>query len=182
MIKGGVSEEVLSERGTSARLVPYARLQDALFGLLSGEVDALVSFQSSVWKVSERVRLADRIKVVGDPLTEVKRAIAVRQDLPGLRDRLDAAVAEFLDSSEYRGSTPSGTLPRRRRSGPEENVFLVAGASIAFFLLLGMLFWQSLSLRAESRQLAEKRSRKIAGEAHGCRVPELVVSRAHAGW
>jgi ABC-type amino acid transport substrate-binding protein len=38
---------------------------------------------------------------VGEPLTEVKRAIAVRQDLPGLRDRLDAAVAEFLDSSEY---------------------------------------------------------------------------------
>jgi ABC-type amino acid transport substrate-binding protein len=50
VIAGGVSEELLGEREKSARLVPYARLQDALFALLSGEVDALISFQSSVWR------------------------------------------------------------------------------------------------------------------------------------
>jgi PAS domain S-box-containing protein len=169
VIAGGVSEELLSEREKSARLVPYARLQDALFGLLSGEVDALVSFESSVWKVSERARLADRIKVVGDPLTQVKRAIAVRQDLPGLRDRLDAAVADFLDSSEYRklysewyAAPPSLWNPGR--------IGWVAGASVAL-LLLGMLFWQSLSLRAESRRLAERKRAAVE-------FPARVISQA----
>ena len=175
MIESGVSEEILSERDTSARLVPYARLKHALFDLLSGEVDALVSFESSVWKVGERARLADRIKVVGDPLTEVKRAIAVRQDLPGLRDRLDAAVAEFLDSSEYRklysewyAAAPSFWNPGR--------IGWLAGASTAL-LLLGMLFWQSLSLRAESRQLAESAPGKLPEERTAAEFPTRAISR-----
>ena len=170
VIEGGFSAEILSERNPSARLVPYARLKDALFDLLSGEVDALVSFESSVWKVGERARVADRIKVVGEPLTEAKRAIAVRQDLPGLRDRLDAAVAEFLDSSEYRklysewyAAAPSFWTPGR--------IGWLAGASTAL-LLLGMLVWQSLSLRAESRRACRERSRKIARGTRGCRVPD----------
>ncbi len=171
MIEGGVSEEILSERETSARLVPYARLQDALFGLLSGEVDALVSFESSVWKVSERARLADRIKVVGEPLTEVKRAIAVRQDLPGLRDRLDAAVAEFLDSSGIQEA-----LLRVVRCGAvvlDSRAHRMAcrgvhGSSAAGHALLAV----SLVARREPATCRE-RSRKIARGARGCRVPEL---------
>ena len=101
VIASGVSGQLLGERHESAIVVPYGRLQDALIGLLSGEIEAVVSFQSSVWKVSERARVSDRIKTVGDPLSEVKRAIAVRQDLPDLRDRLDNALAGFLTSSEY---------------------------------------------------------------------------------
>ncbi|MGZ8996367.1 MAG: PAS domain S-box protein, partial [Rhodospirillales bacterium] len=175
VIKGGVSEEILGERETSARLVPYARLQDMLFGLMSGEIDALVSFESSMWKVSDRARLADWIKVVGGPLTGVKRAIAVRQDLPALRDRLDAAVADFLDSPEYRklyakwysGAPPFWTSGR---------VGWLAGASTAL-LLLGMLVWQSLSLRAESRRLAESApGRKLPGE-RAAEFPTPVISR-----
>jgi len=176
VIEGGFSAEILSERYPSARLVPYARLKYALFDLLSGEVDALVSYESSVWKVGERARLADRIKVVGDPLTEVSRAIAVRQDLPGLRDRLDAAVADFLDSPEY------GKLYAKWYSGAppfwtSRRVGWLAGASTAL-LLLGMLVWQSLSLRAESRRLAESASGQLPGERAAIEFPARVISQA----
>ena len=75
VIASGVSGQLLAAGHQSAVVVPYGRLQEALFSLLSGEVEALVSFQSSVWKVSERARVSDRIKTVGDPLTEVERAI-----------------------------------------------------------------------------------------------------------
>jgi two-component system, cell cycle sensor histidine kinase and response regulator CckA len=176
VIEGGFSAEVLSERNPSARLVPYAGLKHALFDLLSGEVDALVSFESSVWKAAERARVADRVKVIGEPVGEAKRAIAVRQDLPGLRDRLDAAVAEFLDSPEYRKLysewytvAPSFWTPGR--SG------WLAGASTAL-LLLGMLFWQSLSLRAESRRLAESAPGQLLGEHVAAEFPTPVISRA----
>src|SRR5512132_1879279 len=119
VIAGGASEEILSEREKSARLVPYARLQDTLFGLLAGEVDAVASFQSSVWKVSERARLADHIKVVGDPLAAIQRAIAVRRDLPDLRARLDAAAADFLELPNTGSSTRTGMpLPRSPSRSP----------------------------------------------------------------
>ncbi|MGE5441613.1 MAG: PAS domain-containing protein, partial [Bacteroidota bacterium] len=129
-----------------------------------------------MWKVGERARLADRIKVVGEPLTEAKRAIAVRQDLPDLRDRLDAAVAEFLDSPEYRklysewyAAPPSYWNPGR--------IGWVAGASVAL-LLLGMLVWQSLSLRAESRRLAESAPGQLPAERAAIEFPARVISRA----
>ena len=170
VIEGGVSEEILSERETSARLVPYARLQDALFDLLSGEVDALVSFESSVWKVSERARLADRIKVVGEPLTEAKRAIAVRQDLPGLRDRLDAAVADFL---EFLGIQEALLRVVRRAAvvldlrAHRMACRRVHGSSAAGHARLAV----SLVARREPATCRE-RSGKIARRARGCRVPD----------
>ena len=150
VIASGVSGQLLGEYHQSAIVVPYHRLQDALIGLLSGEVEALVSFQSSVWKVSERARVSDRIKTVGDLLTEVKRAIAVRQDLPDLRDRLDDALAGFLTSSEYRKlhSRWYSAEPSFWNAG---RIGWLSGAFTAL-LLLGMLVWQSLSLRQEKRR------------------------------
>ncbi len=176
VIEGGFSAEMVSERIPKARLVTYARLKHALFDLLSGEVDALVSFESSVWRVGERARLADRIKLVGQPLAEVKRAIAVRQDLPGLRDRLDAAVADLLSSSEYRKlySEWYAAAPSFWTAG---RVGWMAGASAAL-LLLGMLVWQSLSLRAESRRLAESDRETLPEERAAIQFPARMISQA----
>ncbi|MBK8907016.1 MAG: PAS domain S-box protein [Rhodospirillales bacterium] len=153
VIRGGVSAEILSERETRARIVPYARLQDMLFALMSGEIDALVSFESSMWKVSERARLADWIKVVGGPMTGVKRAIAVRQDLPALRDRLDAAVADFLGSAAYRELSSRWYAAPPPFWNPVRTTWL-AGASVAL-LLLGMLVWQTRSMAAQDRAFDE---------------------------
>jgi len=178
VIAGGVSEVVLSERQPGARLIPYPRLQDALFGLMSGEVDALVSFEGSVWKVGERVRLADQIKGVGDPLTEVKRAIAVRRDLTELRDRLDATLADFLQSPEYARLHSSWYIAAPSLWNPERAGWLT-GASTAL-LLLGMLLWQSLSLRAESRRLAESAPWEPPAEPLTGQIP-IRVSQACAG-
>jgi ABC-type amino acid transport substrate-binding protein len=116
-IEEGFSAKILSERHPKARLVPYADLKHALFDLLSGEVDALVSFESSVWKVAERARLADRVKVVGEPMAEAKRAIAVRQDLPICATGWIRPSPSFSIPRNTGSSTPSGTQ-RRRCSGP----------------------------------------------------------------
>ena len=86
-------------------------------------------------------------------MTDAKRAIAVRQDLPALRDRLDAAVAEFLDSPEY------GKLYSEWYAAPPPfwsavRAAWLAGVSVAL-LLLGMLVWQALSVGARERRLDE---------------------------
>ena len=53
----------------------------------------------------------------------------------------------------------------------------LAGASVAL-LLLGMLFWQSLSLRAESRRLAESAPGKLKGERASVEFPARAISQA----
>ena len=66
-------------------------------------------------------------------------------------------------------STQSGTLGRHSFWNPGRIGWL-AGASTAL-LLLGMLFWQSLSLRAESRRLAESAPGKLPGERAAIEFP-----------
>ena len=164
VIKGGPVPELFGEEERRPVIVPYGRLQDEMFGLLLGEVDAIPPFEDSAWKVAERAGVADRLKVVGEPYTEAKRAMAVRRDLPGLRDRLDAAVADLLNSPEY-SSIYAAWHAEPPSFWTTTRATWIAGASVSL-LVLGMLLWQSLSLRA-SEQLAEGAPRKLPGE----RVP-----------
>src|SRR5512132_3814584 len=157
VIKGGPVPEWLGKGERAPVLVPYPRLQDEMFALLLGEVDAIPPFEDSAWKVAERAGVADQLKVVGEPYTEAKRAIAVRRDLSDLRDRLDAATADFLNSSEYRSiyatwhAEPPSFWTATRKTW-------IATTFVAL-LLLGMLLWQSLSPHAQSRQQSERKER-----------------------
>ena len=175
VIKGGPVTELIGKGERSPVLVQYGRLQDEMFGLLLGEVDAIIALEDSAWKLADRAQVADRLKVVGDPVMETKRAMAVRRDLPGLRDRLDAAVADLLQSPEY-----SSIFAAWHAEPPSfwttTRTTWLAGASVAL-LLLGMLFWQSLSLRAEGRQRAESAPGKLPGERTAAAFPTRVISQ-----
>jgi hypothetical protein len=175
VIKGGPVPELFGEGEKRPVLVPYPRLQDETFALLLGEVDAISPFEDSAWKLAERAQVADRIKVVGEPLTR-QSAQWRCGDLPGLRDRLDAAVADLLDSAEYQSifaawhaAPPSFWTPTR--------MTWIAGASTAL-LLLGMLCWQFLSLRAEGRQLADSAPKRLPARRVPAGFPTHIVSRA----
>ena len=111
--------------------------------------------------MSESAGLGGRIKIVGEPLTQARRAIAVRKDRPELRALLDDVLAQFLVSPEFR------TLHAKWHVEPPsfwttERIAWAAGASVAL-LLLGMLFWQSLSPHAQSRQQSERKKRRASG-------------------
>ncbi|MBK8176855.1 MAG: transporter substrate-binding domain-containing protein [Rhodospirillales bacterium] len=153
VISSGISEELLKQRGLESRLVSYPRLQDALFGLMAGDIDALVSFENSVLKLAQRARIDDRIKVIDEPLTEARRAIAVRKDLPDLQHRLDLAVDDFMNTTEYRESLTRWYADLPPFWTPARATW-IAGASLAL-LLLAMLIWQTLSVAARDRRLDE---------------------------
>ncbi|MBU3918048.1 transporter substrate-binding domain-containing protein, partial [bacterium] len=57
----------------------YNSLKEAFGGLLSGAVDALVYPEPPVLKLAYQSKLEDKIKTIGQPLLEVKRAIAVKK-------------------------------------------------------------------------------------------------------
>lgn len=100
-VAGNVGVKLLDEHPDIQRVV-YARPELALFALLSAEVDALVYPAPAVWKLAAAARVDDRIRRVGKPLLEVKRAIAVHKGDIELQQRLDRAAQAFLASEAYR--------------------------------------------------------------------------------
>ena len=83
-------------------LVEFADIQNGLFALLSGDVDAFAFPESVITYLARNANIGQQITVAGRPLIEIKRAIAVNKRDPELRDRLEAAVQEFVRSKEYR--------------------------------------------------------------------------------
>lgn len=65
----------------------------AFFELIAGQADALVYPQPVLLSLSRQVGVEDRIKVVGEPLMEVRRGIRVMKDDVDLHAMLNKAVA-----------------------------------------------------------------------------------------
>jgi len=75
---------------------------EALFGLLSAEVDALIYPTPALPALARKAGVDHKIKAVGAPLMEVKRAMAVRKGETALLERLDQSVKQLASSDEYR--------------------------------------------------------------------------------
>lgn len=101
VIRANAAEKLLQSR-TDIRLVSHPDFPDALFALLSGNVDALVYPEPWTWKRARAAQLGDEIKTVGEPLVELKRALAVRADNRELLGLLSPAVRDVLASPEFR--------------------------------------------------------------------------------
>ncbi|PIZ50900.1 hypothetical protein COY27_05450 [Candidatus Woesearchaeota archaeon CG_4_10_14_0_2_um_filter_33_13] len=116
----------------------------ALFSLLSGDVDAFVYPEPVIISVAEEMTILNKIKVVGEPVQEIKRGIAVKKGNE-LLSVLQPAVNKFVVSKEYQDiyqkyySPSPGILTIKL-------VMLVAGAVI-FVLVLGFFFWRYYELK-----------------------------------
>lgn len=91
----------IMEEREGVDLVIYNSLEEAFLYLISGNVDALVYPEPTVFQIAYQSNLNDHIKVVGEPLIEIKRAIAVRKDQPELLNVLDREVKAFVATPEY---------------------------------------------------------------------------------
>lgn len=79
----------------------FRSIEEAFFELLAGQVDALVYPKPVMLKLAMAAGLEELITSVGEPLLEVKRAIAVRRDDHQLLRQLEPAVLEFVHSTAY---------------------------------------------------------------------------------
>ncbi len=131
----------------------FDEVSQAIFALLSGQVDALVYPEPGLLKMARDSGIDDRIKIVGEPLVEIKRAIAVGKGNPELLARLDRAVGRFVGSSEYKQIyikwygklQPFWTVSR---------VFLVmSGLLLLIFVAMGL--WRYRSVVRLNLQLVE---------------------------
>lgn len=91
----------LMEKRPDVESVVFDDLRSALFDLMAGRVDAMIYPAPVLHDLAQQVGIDHRIKTVGEPLLEVKRAIAVHPSRTEIHRRLSAAVDEFIHTPEY---------------------------------------------------------------------------------
>ena len=100
-VETNIGVSLLQERGDVQTIV-YPDVPGALFALLAGEADALIYPAPAMWKIARSTGVHEHISAIAEPVIEIKRAISVRKGNPELLERLNLAVAQFVDTEEYR--------------------------------------------------------------------------------
>ncbi|MDP2848393.1 MAG: PAS domain S-box protein [Humidesulfovibrio sp.] len=155
----GLRVAVLSESTTLEHLStetnllpqPYPSLPQALFGLISGDADALVCLTPLVEHAAQSAGLENRIGRSKNPVFEVRRALAVNLQQPDILERLNKALDEFHGSGDYH------TLYHKWRAEPDPPLLPARARWIVAGLLLtvggGMLIWRYASLWRMNQKL-----------------------------
>jgi len=154
---------LMRKRGGS-RLQIYASQDEAFLSLISGKSDALVFPESPIKLLSRKAGLEGRIKIVGEPLLEVKLSIAVRKGNHELLKKLDNEVKTFIKTPRYEElyakwyGKPEPYWTARRVA--------VFGGGLLAVAIVSLVVWRYLSLLRLNRELkAAAEERKKAEEA-----------------
>jgi len=139
------------ERRPELRLRVFDTVDEGLIHLLAGQIAALAYPERVLRKLLRDSGLEDRIKVVGPPILEIRRAIAVRKGDPALVERLDAAVGRFLESPEYAALTLKWFGKPSPYWTPARIAWAMGGLTAAVALLL--LGWRFVSVGRLNREL-----------------------------
>ncbi len=162
-IKGSIAYDE-TKKVPDVDIYIFDSFTDAFFDLLAGKIDAFTGAATTFIKMAREAGLEDKIKIVGEPLIEVKRAIAVRKDNTALHARLNKAIEGFVGSTDYQRiyakwygkPAPYWTTQK-----------IVLAMSLAILVsVFGMAFWRYRSILRLNRTLLESiNERKKAEEA-----------------
>lgn len=100
VVKRNMGLTLMSKRDDVESVV-FDDVRSALFDLVAGRVDAMIYPAPILQNLAQNVGVDHRIRAVGEPLREVKRAIAVHPSRTEIHRRLGAAVAAFVGTPEY---------------------------------------------------------------------------------
>lgn len=145
------SGQYLMQKRGGSRLQIYASQDEAFLSLISGKSDAFVFPKPPITLLSRQAGIEDRIKIVGKPLLEVKRGIAVRKGNHELLKKLEDELRNFIKTPRYaeiyakwyRKSEPYWTAKR----------VVVFGGGLLVFAVIVMTVWRYRSLLRLNRGL-----------------------------
>jgi hypothetical protein len=155
--------------------------EQALFALLSGEVDAFIYPITVTWKMAADIGVDGLVRQAGLPLMEIKRAVAVRKEDRELLERLDKAVRTYTSGEQF-GVTYARWHTRPALFWTEERVLRYGSILLALVLLFGMLallWWRHHSIAKLQQQLQESQMalERSIEEARGLKEQLMVASR-----
>jgi PAS domain S-box-containing protein len=154
VVKEGIAFEYLKKRATiHSDLVTYNSIEHGLFDLLAGKLDAFAGPAPFIQKLAQESGIENRIKLIGQPIAEVKQAIAVKKGDTYLLGRLNKAAEGFAGSPEYRNIY----LKWHGKPKPYWTVARIVSLSVfvALIIILVMALWRHLSILKLNRSLSE---------------------------
>lgn len=148
--------EVILARHPEIKAVVYDDFADALFALLAGEVEALVYPKFPALNRARKIGLGSRVKAVGSPLVEVKRAMGVvkgkKEILTVLNEKIESCRAEGAYQKLWlkyhnHDPLPFWDLPK---------ALTLAGVTAALVLII-MGVWRYVTVNRLNRELIQHR-------------------------
>jgi ABC-type amino acid transport substrate-binding protein len=135
------------------RLVTYQGFSEGLFDLLAGKIDAFACPDAILVRLANEARVDDKIRVIAPPITEIKRAIAIRKDNTVLLERLNKGLEGFVGSPDYQriytkwyGKPIQYWTPRR--------IFIIVIPIFSIVsIIAGMYIWRYLSVLRLNQEL-----------------------------
>ncbi len=134
---GSIAESALPP---GHRIVHYATIPEGLFALLAGEVDAFIAADELMLKAARDASVDERINTVGPPISDVRRAMAVRRDHAALLSQLNKGLDGFVGSPRYQEIY----VHWYGKPAPFWNARRITAAMLALLVVsvLGMLLWR----------------------------------------
>lgn len=143
-------------------LMRYNSIDEGLFGLLAGKVDAFVFPAPVLWKKARTIGVADRIKVVGTPLMELKRGYLLRKTDTKLLEKLNEALGAYMASPEF----AEDYLKWWGKADPFWNMkrIVMVGSSLFTLIIVLLVIWRYRSVTNLNKGLREAREKLEASE------------------
>ncbi len=166
VMRGSAAYDAIKKQYSSdVALKNYEHFSEGLFDLLAGQIDVFCCPATTLRLLARNAGVEDRIKIVGTPLMELKRGIAMRKDDVDLFAKLNAVAEEFVGSPEYQriytkwyGRTkPYFTLSKQN----VQTIIVIA------LIIIAMASWRHRSMLGVNRRLLQseavlKESQNIA--------------------
>jgi len=144
------------------KLVPFPNIDSALIQLLTGDVDAFVFPEPVLWKKARDAGVADKIKVVGLPLMELKRGFLLRKTDTDLLKKINQGIQVYIRSGDYLADYAKWY----GRSDPFWNLqrTFYAMSSLVIIVIVTMAGWRYYSVVQFSRRLNNNIAIRIEAE------------------
>jgi len=161
VIEKSAAETKLKGR-SDIKLVPFPNIDSAVIQLLTGDVDAFIFPEPVLWKKARDAGVADKIKVVGLPLMELKRGFLLRQADSGLLKKINQGIQAYIRSGDYLADyakwygrpEPFWTL--------QKTFYTMSG--LLLLVIVTMAGWRYYSVVQFSRQLNKNIAIRIEAE------------------
>jgi PAS domain S-box-containing protein len=163
VIRGSAAYDAISTKYPSGiSLKSYDYFSEGLFDLLAGQIDVFCCPATTLTLLAREAGVEDRIKVVGAPVMELKRGMAMRQDNAELFAKLNAVTEDFVGSPEYKRIYT-------KWYGKTKPLFAVSKKMLSSALLLfiavgAMALWRYYSLIGLNRRLQRVISERTMAE------------------
>ena len=152
-------------------LTVYENVRELLYGLLTGQVDAVIFVEPVLRKAARDLDLTNQIKEVDEVFSTVRRGYLLRKDESALADRLAKAFASFMVTPEYTD------IYRKWWGSPEpfwtKRKIILGSAGALVLTAVLLVVWRYFSVTTLNRGLEETRQKLIASEARLNKAQEM---------